>query len=425
MKKILKYLITINYWEKQANFKLGLIRHTYLHAIEKSLGNKLIKVIVGQRRSGKSYLVRQLMDLLIQTKNVNPKNIFYLNKESYEFDSIAQASDLAQLIRLYEETYNPAGKIYIIIDEIQNISEWEKIIVSMAQDPVKEYEVIITGSNSTLLSGELASLLSGRYLLTEVLPYTYKEFLDFYSYENTKENFIIYMEKGGLPEIHNIESTEVQKNYCQSLKDTVLLKDIMLRHKIRDQVLLNDLFLFIVHNVGNLTSVTSIIKYFKSKNRKADYSTISNYIAFMEDAYLLHQAQRFSLKNKELLSGEKKYFLNDIGFRNFLYPTLVKDVGAALENIVYLHLRHSGFEVKLGFERNFEIDFYATKENSINYIQVAYLLAGEETVKREFGALEKIKDHFPKYVLSMDDLKFDSSSGIYHEKIWDYIYNLN
>lgn len=425
MKEILQHLKAINYWEAKPNYNTGFIRSSYLNVLENALGNKLIKVIVGQRRSGKSYIVRQLIELLINNRETNPKNIFYLNKELFEYETIKTASDLSELIKLYEKEYEPKGKIYIIIDEVQNISDWEKLIVSLAQNPVKKYEVIITGSNSHLLSGELASLLSGRYLLTEVLPFTYNEYLDFFSLENKKENFIKYITTSGLPEIYNLNSQDVQRNYFQSLKDTVLLKDIMYRHKIRDYVLLGDLFLFIIHNVGNMTSIPSIIKYFKSKNRKADYSTISNYISYMEEAFILHQAPRYSIKNKELLSGEKKYFINDMGFRNYLYPHLIKDIGAILENIVYLHLRKAAYDIKLGYESNYEIDFYATKSNFAMYIQVAYLLASDKTIKREFGALEKIKDNFPKYVVSMDDITIQTSAGIIHERIWDFVYSLN
>lgn len=425
MSTLLQNLKLLNYWEQKPNFDIGYIRSGYLNNIEQSLDNKLIKVIVGQRRTGKSYIIRQIINLLIEKKNINTINIFYLNKELFEFDEIKTAKDLSILISEYENEYQPKGKIYIFIDEIQNISEWEKIIVSLAQNPVKEYEVIITGSNSFMLSGELASLLSGRFLLTEIFPFTYNEFLDYFSLQNTKANFIEYITTSGLPEIYNLDSKETKRNYFQSLKNTILLKDIMLRNKIRDYVLLEDLFLFIINNVGNLTSVTSIVKYFKSKNRKVDYSTIANYISYMQDAFILHHAPRYSLKNKEILSGEKKYFINDIGFRNYLYPNLINDFGSILENIVFLHLRKSGYDIKIGFENNFEIDFFASKNNTVIYIQVAYLLESENTIKREFGTFGKIKDNFPKYVLSMDDLIIHSSEGIIHEKIWEYLYNLS
>ncbi|MBU0489023.1 MAG: ATP-binding protein [Bacteroidetes bacterium] len=424
MNTTLESLSTINYWEKKPEFSLGFIRASYLKSLEDASGSKLIKVIVGQRRTGKSYIVRQLIDVLITKRKVNPRNVFYLNKELFEYDTIATASDLANIIKQYEIEFKPKGKIYILIDEVQNIENWEKLTVSLAQNPVKDYEIIITGSNSSLLSGELASLLSGRFIVTEVFPFSYVEYLDYSSLPNTRENFLKYITTSGLPEVFNLHTDEVKRHYFQSLKDTILLKDIMYRYKIRDYVLLGDLFLFLTHNVGSLTSVPAIIKYFKSKMRQTDYTTISNYISFLEEAFIIHQAPRLSLKNKELLSGEKKYYLNDMGFRNYLYPQLINDVGGQLENVVFMHLRNAGYEVRVGSATNFEIDFIATKGVSTMYVQVSYLLVSEKTKEREFGALEKVKDNFPKFVVSMDDIKLYSPAGIIHEKIWDFIYEL-
>ena len=396
MKDLLKTLSNINFWDKNPHFNLGFIRDKYNRAIYNSFGNKLIKVIIGQRRTGKSYIVRQLIHQLIFEEKVNKKNLFYLNKEMFEFEDIRTAEDLSKIIKLYEASYKPKGKIYLFIDEIQNINNWEKIIVSLAQHPVMEYEIVITGSNSKLLSGELATLLSGRHILTEVFPFSYKEYLELKELENKKENFIRYITTSGLPELFNLESNETILHYFQALKNTILLKDIMYRHKIRDYVLLEDIFLFLLHNVGNMTSIPSILKYFKSKNRKADYTTISQYIAYMQDAFIVHEAPRMSVKTKELLLGEKKYFVNDLGFRNYLYPSLVKDIGAILENIVYMHLRMSGSNIRLVVGNNYEVDFVAEKEKSKQYIQVAYILSTHETISREFGALEQINDNLPQ-----------------------------
>lgn len=425
MEKILNSLTNINYWEREPNFNLGFIRNQYNVSIWQSLGNKLIKVIVGQRRTGKSYIVRQLMYKLIKEEKINKKNIFYLNKEMFEFENIQRAEDLSEIIDFYETTHKPKGKIYLFIDEVQNIDNWEKIIVSLAQHPIKEYEIIITGSNSKLLSGELATLLSGRYILTEVFPFSYKEFLHINKIENKKENFIKYITTSGLPEVFNLEENETIVHYFQALKNTILLKDIMYRHKIRDYVLLEDIFLFLLHNVGNMTSVPSILKYFKSKNRKADYTTIAQYISYIKDAFIIHEAPRMAIKSKELLSGEKKYFVNDLGFRNYLYPSLINDIGAILENIVYMHLRMSGNNVKLVFGNNYEVDFVAEKEKTKQYVQVSYLMATQETRNREFGALEKINDNLPKYVVSMDDILIQNPSGIIHKHIWDFVYELS
>ncbi len=414
----------INYWNGSPKIELGYLRESYLQILKKATGNKLIKVIVGQRRSGKSFIVRQFIQYLIQEKSVDPKNTFYLNKELFEFENIKTAADLNALIKFYKKEIHPSGKVYVFIDEVQNIDEWEKIVVSLAQHSIEEYEVYITGSNSRLLSGELASQLSGRYLLMEVFPFSYMEFLSIYNLVNSKENFINYIESSGLPELLNFNSADIKRHYFQSLKDTILLKDIMYRHQIRDYTLLEDLFLFILHNVGNLFSIPSIVKYYKSKQRKTDYTTVASFITYMEEAFIIRNCTRFSLKTKELLSGEKKYYVNDLGFRNFLYPQLKTDVGAILENVLFMHLLMAGYEVKVGYTNSYEVDFVATKEGTTMYIQVTYLLANESTKDREYRSLELIDDSFPKYIVSMDDMTINHPKGIIHQNIWNFIHAL-
>lgn len=424
MENELLHLRSINYWESKPEFTIGYLRDSYNSILWNSLNNKLIKVITGQRRTGKSVMVRQLMHKLISEKKLKGKNIFYLNMEMFEFENIRTANDLSELITSYESQYKPEGKVYLMVDEVQNIANWEKLIVSLAQHPVKDYEIIITGSNSNLLSGEMASMLSGRYILIEMFPFSYIEYLSIKGLENTKQNFITYLSTSGLPEHFNLSSKETITHYFQSLKNTILLKDIMHRHKIRDYVLLEDIFLFLLHNVGKLTSIPSIMKYFKNKNRKADYSTISQYISYMQESFIIHEARRLSNKTKTLLGGEKKYFVNDLGFRNYLYPSLTTDIGSMLENVVYMHLKMAGNKVSLVSGNNFEIDFFAEKENEKHYVQVTYVMDSEKTIQREFGALEKIDDNLPKYVVSMDDILLHNDKGIAHKHVWDYIYEL-
>ncbi len=425
MKEVLKQLENINYWHNKPEFNLGFIRKDYLRTITKLSNNKLIKVLVGQRRSGKSYIIRQSINNLISNKKINPKNIFYLNKEMFEFKNIVKAEDLSELIDKYKKLIKPKGKIYIFIDEVQNIKNWEQIISSLAQHPVSNYEIFITGSNSKLLSGELASLLSGRYVVINIYPFSYNEFLNFKKLDNNSENFLVYLQSGGLPEVYNLADNEAIRFYFRSLKDTILLKDIMYRYKIRDYILLEDIFLFLIYNIGNLTSISSIIKYFKSKGRKVDYSTVAQYLSYMQDAFLINEVPRFILKRKEVLSGEKKYYLNDIGFRNYLFPNAIKDISALLENIVLNHLKINNFDVKIGYENKLEIDFFAEKEEEKLHIQVTYLLASDETIDREFRVLKKIKDNYPKYVLSMDSILLGNVDGIIHQNIFDFIFNLN
>jgi len=418
----LDFVSQSNHWEKPPGYDLGLIRHSYINAITKSRNNQLIRVLVGQRRTGKSYIVRQLIDFLINELHIDGKNIFYLNKELYEFESIKTDRDLFQLIKAYKERYNPEGRIYYFIDEVQDIQNWEKVVVSLSQDPSQDAEVFITGSNSSLLSGELATKLTGRYVSFEVFPFSYKEFLDFSELPNTRQNFIKYLRSSALPEALKIEDRDIKRFYFKSLKDTILLQDIMNRYNVRDAALLDDLFLFVLHNIGNLTSIPSIIKYFKSRNRKTDYSTLSNYLSYIEKSFLIHSSPRYFIKNKETLSGEKKYFVNDLGFRNYLYPNLENEIASGLENVVYIHLLRSGYEVYTGYGRNFEIDFLAIKPDERMYVQVTYLLESKSTIEREFGAYNYVKDFHPKYVISMDEIQIQDFRGIKHLPLWDFLY---
>lgn len=418
-------LKSINYWDSAPEFNLGYIRNKYLDTLWKSVGNSLIKVITGQRRNGKSYILRQLIHKLITEKNVSPANILYINKEMFEFEQIENATDFSAVLDFYEITLMPKGKIYVFIDEVQDIINWEKIVVSLAQHPVRKYEFFITGSNSTMLSGELASLISGRYLLTEIFPFSYYEYLDFLNLTNSKSNFVDYISTSALPELFNLSGDETKIHYFQTLKDTILLKDIMYRNKIRDYKLLEDVFLFLLHNVGNMTSITAISKYFKSKNRKADYNTIAQFLQYMQDAYIISEASRYSLKTKEILSGERKYYISDTGFKNYLFPALQKDIGNILENIVYNHLQIAGYNIKVGVGNQSEIDFVAKKSETTYYIQVSYVMPDLKTIEREFNSLKKIKDNLPKIVVSMDDVIIKDDSGIIHKHIWDFIYELS
>jgi len=425
MKNVFELLSKINYWYNKPNIDLGFIRQTYADKLRGSLDNRLIKVLVGQRRVGKSYIIRQLIDYLIEDRGVNPQNIFYLNKELFEFDTIKTASDLNDIILYYKQVLKVQSKVYIFIDEVQNIDQWEKLISSMAQHTVDDYEIFLTGSNSNLLSGELATLLSGRYIVFEVYPFSYIEYLEFYNLQNSKESLIQYLETTGLPEIYNLNNADIKQYYFEALLNTVLLKDIMHRYNIRDYVLLEDLFLFLLHNVGSMVSIPSIVKYYKNKNRKADYYTIASYIKYMNEAFIIRECTKQAVKTKELLSGNKKYFLSDLGFKNYLYPNMKRDIAGMLENIVYIHLRNAGFKVSVGQIKSYEIDFIAQKQNLKLYIQVTYLLASNDTIIREFRPLEEINDSFSKYVISMDDFIISNEKGIIHQSIWTFLYNIS
>lgn len=418
MEKWLQKIGRYNLWDgKQPN--QGFLRATYLEKIAGYIGNKLVKVIVGQRRSGKSYLLRQIMNYLHEVKNVNPKNIFYLNKEYIAFDEITTDSDLELLYRQYLATFEVTGKKWIFLDEVQNIKDWEKFVNSYAQDFTDEYELFVTGSNSKLLSGELATLLSGRYVEFEVSPFGLREMAMARESEVNREFFIDYLKTGGLPEILTLHDEEVRRHYVEDLINTIILRDIAMRSQINDIALLKEVFSFLSVNIGSYTSIGNIVKYFKSRQKKTNYETLSTYIGHLLDAFIVHEAKRFNIRGKQNLGGERKYYLNDLAFKNQTFGIFPEDMGYNLENYVYLELRRLGYHVSVGVMNNKEIDFVAEKHGKTIYIQVVYLLANKETVEREFGNLLAIDDNFEKLVVSLDETKFSDFKGIRHIWPWE------
>lgn len=406
-----------NFWQGNVP-QLGFLREIYTNEIVAYTQNKLVKVLVGQRRTGKSYILRQIANELIMN-GVNPKNIFYFNKEFVDFDFVENYKDLDQLIKLYKTQVNPDGKVYLFIDEIQNIVEWERLVNSYSQDFTEEYELFISGSNSKMLSGELATLLSGRYINFEILPFGYEEYLGITQAERNKQSYIDYLESGGLPELFVLPNNDTKRNYIASLKDTVLLRDIIQRQRINDPNLLEDLFIYLVNNASNLLSVNNIANYMKSSGRKTSYDTVANYIGYIEDAFLVHKVDRFDIRGKETISGVCKYYINDLAYKNYLYSGFGFGVGYMLENLVYLELKRAGFEVFVGVLPHKEVDFVAKKADRIVYVQCAYILMNIETIEREYSSLEAIKDNYEKIVVSLDELQFAQNKGIKHVQAWN------
>jgi len=410
--KLKKY----NFWDSEFP-DAGLLRVSYLDKINSFIGNKLIKVLVGQRRAGKSYLLRQIIHSLID-KGVNPRNIFYINKEYTDFDFISHYTELEELISIYQTELKPVGKIFLFIDEVQRINGWEHLVNSYSQNYTRNYEIFISGSNSQLLSAELATLLSGRYIQFQILPFSYIEFIGIEKSGNSKESFIKYLKSGGLPELFHLPNDETKRHYLSAVRDTVLLHDIIERYNIKDIRLLEDLFSFLVNNASNLISINSIVKHFSGKNRKTNYETIANYIANLQSTFLIHQVDRFSIKGKEILAGTHKYYINDLAFKNYLYSGFEYGYGYMLENIIYLQLIGAGYQVYIGFMRNKEIDFVATKAQRTIYVQVAYSLVDKITIEREYAELEAIPDNYEKFVVSLDDMQLPDKNGIMHVLAW-------
>jgi len=408
-----------NYWEGQ-DIDTGYFRKHYIDNITDYLDNRLVKVILGQRRVGKSYLLRMIINMLLR-KGIPPINILYINKDISELDFIDSSERLVQVVKEYRAGLKPKGKVYIILDEVQDIKNWEKAVNSFSQDYKFEYEVFITGSNANLLSMELATYLTGRYVGFEVFPFSYEEYLGFFSLKRGKESFLAYLKNGGIPESLHLRNLELRKNYLSTLKDSIVLKDIVKRHNVRDVLLLEKLIQFITDSIGSLFSVNKVVNYLNSTGHKCKADTIGNYISYLLEAYLVHQSERYDIKGKRILSGEKKYYLNDLGFKYYLTSSFDFGVGKYLENLVYLDLRRKGYHVYTGRMNNREIDFIAEKDNDKVYIQVCYLLADEEVVKREFGNLQEINDNFEKIVISLDDVNMGKKDGIKHVNAWEFV----
>jgi len=420
MEHIFNKIKRYNPWEG-VNYNSGFERVGYLEKISGYLGNNLVKVLVGQRRTGKSYVLRQIMNTLITAHSVNPKNIFYLNKEYTAYDEITNAEKLEELFTYYLEKNQPAGKTYIFLDEVQNISNWENFVNSYSQDFTREYELFITGSNSKLLSGELATLLSGRYIEFEILPFSLFEFAGFKNQTVDKNLFLNYLQTSGLPEMFNFNDEEIRRHYVGDLKNTIVLRDIVQRNQVKDLNLLEEIFKFLSVNIGSLTSLTGIVKYFKSKQKQTNYETISTYVGYLLDTFIVHEVERYNLRGKQSLGGVRKYYINDLAFKNYVYGYYPSDVGYNLENYVYLQLRRLGYNISVGVMNGNEIDFVAQKPGKTLYVQVAYLLNEPKTIEREFGNLLAIKDNHEKMVISMDEMQFSDYEGIRHLRPWELV----
>jgi predicted AAA+ superfamily ATPase len=407
-----------NFWDKHVP-KLGYLRQGYLDKIFQFCNNSLVKVLVGQRRTGKSYLLRQIAYNFIQN-GVPAKNIFFINKEFIEFDEIKDYKDLDQLIKLYQKNLKPSGKVYLFIDEVQNIQQWERLINSYAQNFAESYEIFISGSNSKMLSGELATLLSGRYINFEIFPFSYTEYLGIKELNNQKDSYLTYLQSGGLPELFSLPNEETKQHYVSAVRDTVLLRDVIQRHAIKEPKLLEDLFIYVVNTASNLMSLNNITNYFKSKGRKTTYDTIATYLGYIEDTFLIHKVERYDIRGKETISGNVKYYCNDLAYKNFLFSGFAHGTGCLLENLIFLDLKRAGYQVYVGVLPNKEVDFVAKKADRCIYVQCTYNLNDEITILREYTALEAIPDHYEKIIVSLDDLKFPNKNGINHLQAWKF-----
>ena len=397
-------------------------RKFYLEKIVKLIDTEDIKVITGVRRCGKTVLLKQIIDEL-ENRGIASENIIYMSFESSKYKNIRNDDDLDEFI--FSKTNNLNGKIYLLFDEIQKVKNWEVSLNSYRVD--LECDIYITGSNSQLLSGELATLISGRYISINMLPFSFKELIQYYDemHENIDEIklFEQYLSHGGFPGLLNYENEEKEK-YLYDLYSTIVLNDILYKNKVKDLDLLERLMEFMISNIGQLFSANSISKYIKNENRKTTPHTIINYMDYARNAFIFYQIKRENIKQKRKLLISDKYYLVDSGFYFIFNGSTQRNWGQLLENIVFLELIRQGYSITIGKIQDLEVDFVCRKANQIKYIQVSQSILDENTRKREFKSLEKISDSYPKYVISMDSFDF-SANGIIHLNIIDFLKSEN
>ena len=395
-------------------------RQIYIDRVKPFIDSNLIKVFTGSRRAGKSVLMQLVQNELID-RGVEPTQILAINFESRIDGKPLTGESVWNKVK--DKIDKSDKRVYLFFDEVQELNEWEKIVNSIQID--FDVDIYLTGSNAKLLSSELSTYLSGRYIEIKVYPFSFKEVVQLKEESNVaidyKKLFREYIIKGGYPVLYNYQmSPEDEMLYLNDLFNSIILKDVAQRNNIRDVALFKQIVIFIMANVGNLFSATSVIKYLKNENRKLSTETLYNYIDFCKSVYLVNMIQRQNIIGKELLSSQNKIYMIDHGLRQAIYGNNQRDVNQILENIVCVELQRRGYNVMIGCIGAKEVDFCATKNGEVIYYQVTYLLASEETIEREFGSLMAIQDNYPKYVLSLDELDF-SRDGIIHKNIVEWL----
>lgn len=395
-------------------------RTSYIDRIVPFIDKPVIKAISGIRRCGKSTLLHQIIDYLKET-GIPGDQIIYINKELFEFDEIKIYKHLHRYI---SDLSTAAGKrYYLFIDEIQEIDQWEKTVNSLLAEG--NYDLFITGSNARFLSSELATILAGRYVEFRMQTLVYSEFreiLNLNNHHSDISDFNLFLKYGGFPGIHHLELDDlVVRQYLQSIYNTVLLKDVVLRNKIRDVSMLDSITKYLIDNCGNITSATNISKFMKSQKRTVAVDTVLNYISFLCDAMVFERVDRYDIKGKRFLETNEKYFMGDIGFRYATLGYTPEAIAGHLENIILLELKARNYQVSFGKIGEKEIDFIAERGPDKIYIQVCSSLTDNKVVDREYSSLNEVDDHFPKIVLSLDKGFDTTRNGIRWMNVEDFL----
>ena len=396
-----------------------ILRKGYFEQIEPYIDDNLIKVITGQRRVGKSFVLFQTMQ---EIKRMNPHaEIIYINKEDYAFDSIKTYSDLINYLQTNRKS---SGKTYLFIDEIQDIQEFEKALRSLQLGG--NYDIYCTGSNATLLSGELATYLAGRYIQIRIFSLMYLEFLEFHKLSESYDSLIKFIKYGGMPHLINLRNEErIYYEYLRNVFDTIVLRDVVARYKVRNIAFLQDLIRFLADNFGSVVSAKRISDYLKSQKINILPKLVLEYLHDLETVFFIERVKRTEIGGRKIFEIGDKFYFEDLGMRHALIPFSQKDIHKVLENLVYHHLRACQYTVFIGKHGEREIDFVAEKNGTKLYIQVAYLITDEKTHEREFGNLLKIEDNFQKMVISMDEIADGEYQGIQHWSVRKFLTMFN
>lgn len=395
-------------------------RELYMKRIRPFIGTDLVKVMTGIRRCGKSVMLDLIKEELKES-GISAAQFITFNFEDMRNANFCTATALHdEVIRRASEI---SGKVYLFFDEIQEVTDWEKCINSLRVE--MDCDIYITGSNARLLSGELATVLGGRYVEFTIYPFSYAEFMDLYKdiFPDASDSAVFqkYLTLGGMPYLANLRyAEEPSKQYLTDVYNSIILNDVVKRNKIRDVDLLTRIVTYMVGNIGTTFAATSIAKFLKSERRTVATDTVLNYIQYCISAYLFYQVKRQDIQGKQILSTNEKYYMADHGLREAVFGGNMRDINLILENIVYMESLRRGYTITVGKSGTKEIDFICQKQDQKVYIQVTYLLASDETIQHEFGIYDFIHDNFPKYVVSMDELDF-SRNGIKHRNIKEFL----
>ena len=390
-------------------------RKGYIDRIKPFMQKSVAKVLTGQRRVGKSFLLYQLIEEILGEEP--DANIIYINLEDFAFSSLQTAEDLHSYIISHSKE---KVKNYIFIDEIQDIPGFEKVIRSLLLN--EDNDIYITGSNAKMLSGELATYLSGRYIEFKIYSLSYSEFLEFHGLTESETSYELYSRYGGLPYLLNLPlEDETVNEYLKSVYSTIVFRDVVSRYKLRNTLFLEKLIQFLSENIGNLFSAKNISDYLKSQHTTISVNQIQSYTEYLNNAFLIHRVERYDLIGKRVFEIGEKYYFENMGIRNIVIGYRITDKAKILENLVYNHLLYKGYDIKVGYYGDKEIDFIGEKNGEKLYIQVALKIDSDKTAEREFGNLLKIQDNYPKIVVTEDTFSGNSYEGIRHCSIRQFL----